>query len=188
MKLLITLLLTLFSLSYAFDKDVVGKHFKDFTCIDENGNTVKASQIINGRPAVVVFFAIGDQTGTYQYLPSLNQLYRKYEDKVEFLAVLLSRSDQQEVEKLKKLLPLEIPVCRAYRDAFLNYRILKVDVPLILVIDRKGTVKHIIARPEATVVEIIPPEKKYRIANRIKDRIRRINWILEEYIEEIGEN
>ncbi|MDQ7055092.1 MAG: redoxin domain-containing protein [Persephonella sp.] len=159
MKKLLTALFLIFSQTFAFDSSVVGKEFLDFTSIDEKGKEVKASQIIDHRPAVIVFFALGDQPGTFKFMPHMNSLYEKYRDKVVFMAVLLSRSDPAEVKELKKMLPLKLPVYLGYSDAIINYQIQKVDVPLIVFVDKTGLITHIIARPESTEEEVYPPEK-----------------------------
>ncbi|WP_457643014.1 TlpA disulfide reductase family protein [Persephonella sp.] len=185
MKKIAVLFLIVFSFSYGLDSSVVGKRFVDFTSIDEKGREVKASQVINGKPAVVVFFAIGDQPGTFKFLPHMNDLYEKYKDKVVFMAVLLSRSDPEEVKELKQMLPLKIPVYLGYSDAVKGYGIRKVDVPLILFIDRKGIIKHLVVRPESTMEEIYP-EEKFEKKETIEERIKQSIQIMDRYIKEIS--
>ncbi|SNZ06372.1 AhpC/TSA family protein [Persephonella hydrogeniphila] len=185
MRALIGVFMLIFSFSFGFDTFIVGKEFKDFTSIDEKGNEVKASQIVDHKPAVIIFFAIGDQPGTFKFLPNMNKLYEKYKDKVVFMAVLLSRSNPEEVKKLKKMLPLKIPVYLGYRDAIINYGIRKVDVPLILFVDRNGLITNVIARPESTAEEIYPPEKNLQKKESIEGRISQSIKIIDRYIKEI---
>jgi peroxiredoxin len=185
MRVLIGVFMLLFSFSFGFDSTVVGKEFKDFTSIDEKGNVVKASQVIDHKPAVIIFFALGDQAGTFKFLPNMNRLYEKYKDRVVFMAVLLSRSNAEEVKDLKKMLPLKIPVYLGYKDAILNYGIRKVDVPLILFVDRSGLVTHIIARPESSAEEIYPPEKNLQKKDTMAERISQSMKIIENYIKQV---
>ncbi len=185
MKKVLIALLTVFSLSYGFDSSLVGKEFRDFRSIDEKGNVVKASQIIDHKPAVIVFFAIGDQPGTFKFLPNMNRLYEKYKDKAVFMAVLLSRSNKNEVQELKKMLPLKLPVYLGYTDAIRNYGIRKVDVPLIVFVDKQGLITNIIARPESTMEEIYPPEKSLEKKETIKERISQSIEIIEKYIKKL---
>jgi len=183
-KIVFMLMLT-FSFSFGFDSLVVGKEFRDFTAIDETGKVVKASQVIDHKPAVIIFFAIGDQPGTFRFLPNMNRLYEKYKDRVVFMAVLLSRSNKKEVQELKKMLPLKIPVYLGYTDAIRNYDIRKVDVPLILFVDKEGFVTNIISRPESEMEEIYPPEKSLKEKETIEDRISQSIEIIEKYIKKL---
>lgn len=184
MKKILIALFLIFYQSFAFDSSVVGKEFLDFTSRDETGKEVKASQVIDHKPAVVVFFAIGDQPGTFKFMPQMNSLYEKYKDRVVFMAVLLSRSNPEEVKELKKMLPLKLPVYLGYRDAIINYQIQKVDVPLIIFVDRAGLITHIIARPESTEEEIYPPEKLEK-KDTIQGRISQSISIIEKYVKQM---
>ncbi len=186
MKKVIMAFLTVFSLSFGFDSSLVGKEFKDFRSIDEKGKVVKASQVIDHKPAVIIFFAIGDQPGTFKFLPNMNSLYEKYKDKAVFMAVLLSRSNEKEVQELKKMLPLKLPVYLGYSDAIINYDIRKVDVPLIIFVDKEGLITNIIARPESTMEEIYPPEKSLKEKETIKERISQSIKIIEKYIKNLA--
>ncbi|WP_297453527.1 redoxin domain-containing protein [Persephonella sp.] len=185
MRKVIMAFLTVFSLSFAFDNTLVGKEFRDFTSIDESGKVVKASQVIDHKPAVIIFFAIGDQPGTFKFLPHMNELYDKYKDKVVFMAVLLSRSDKKEVQELKKLLPLKIPVYRGYRDAIENYKIRKVDVPLIILVDKDGLITNIVARPESEMEEVYPFEKNLKKENTLEGRTAQSIKLLDKYIQKL---
>ncbi len=183
-KRLLLALFLIFSQTFAFDSSVVGKEFLDFTSRDETGKEVKASKIIDHKPAVIVFFALGDQPGTFKFMPYMNRLYEKYKNNVVFMAVLLSRSNPEEIKELKKMLPLKLPVYLGYRDAIINYQIQKVDVPLIIFVDKTGLITHIVARPESTEKEIYPPETVVR-EETIEKRISQSVNIIEEYIKEI---
>ena len=166
----------------------IGKKYKDFHGIDENEKVVKISDLIEGKPAVVIFIAIGDKPGTFDFMPHMNKLYDKYKDKVEFITVLLSRSDKEEVQELKKITPIKMPVLRGYSDAIKNYQISKIDVPYILVIDKEGNIRHIILRPESEMINEAPYVDHSDYKN--KTQIERINSSIDElerYIQEIGE-
>jgi hypothetical protein len=118
----------------------------------------------------------------------MNKLYDKYKDKVEFITVLLSRSDKEEVQELKKITPIKMPVLRGYSDAIKNYQISKVDVPYILIIDKEGNIRHIILRPESEMINEAPYVDHSDYKN--KTQIERINSSIDElerYIQEIGE-
>ncbi|NPA54382.1 MAG: TlpA family protein disulfide reductase, partial [Aquificae bacterium] len=136
--------------------DFIGKEQINFHGIDETGKEVDMKSITQGKPAVIIFFAIGDKPGTFDFLPNMNKLYDKYKDKVQFVAVLLSRSDAEEVKELKEMLPLKIPVLLGYSDAIKGYEISKVDVPFIVIVDANGKVKHIVVRPESEMIEEAP--------------------------------
>ncbi|WP_456383587.1 peroxiredoxin family protein [Persephonella sp.] len=169
----------------AFDSSVVGKKLKDFTSIDENGNVVKASRVIDHKPAVIIFFAIGDKPGTFDFMPAMNSLYEKYRDRVVFMAVLLSRSNPKEVKELKQMLPLKIPVYLGYRDAIKGYNIRKIDVPLILIVDDNQTIRHIIARPESTMEEVYPPDSSITQKDTQEGRIKQSIELIDRYIKQL---
>ncbi|RUM59213.1 MAG: hypothetical protein DSY60_00200 [Persephonella sp.] len=167
---------------------LIGKKYLDFYGIDEDGKETSISEIIDGKPAVIIFFAIGDKPGTFDFMPHMNELYDRYKSKVNFVAVLLSRSDREEVQELKRIAPINIPVLRGYSDAIENYQISKVDVPYILFIDKNGVIKHIILRPESEMITEAPyvghedykdKTQEERIGSSIKE--------IEKYIIEIGE-
>ncbi|MFN3787221.1 MAG: TlpA family protein disulfide reductase, partial [Sulfurihydrogenibium azorense] len=104
---------------------------------------VKASEYIGkGKPAVVVYWAIGD-VDTYKILPKINQLYKKYKDKVIFIAPLLSVSNPKEVQEAKKFIPIDMPVWLAGSDSIKGYSIEKVDVPYLVFIDKNGNIVDI---------------------------------------------
>ena len=170
MRFLVFLLALAINFAYAYKEGVlIGKKAPDFTFLGEeckydpddiyykeNGKWKKRckehnlSEILKkGKPVVIVFWAIGDRPGTYYFLPKLNELYEKYKDKVEFMAVLLSRTSQKEVEKAKKLIPLKMPVYRAYSDAIIKYNIGKIDVPYLVFITPDGKIKKVMLRPES---------------------------------------
>ena len=166
----------------------IGKRFIDFHGIDEEGKEVAISDMIQGKPAVIIFFAIGDKPGTFDFMPYMDELYQKYNSKVQFVAVLLSRSDSEEVKELKEMVPINMPVLRGYSDAIKNYEISKVDVPYMLFIDKNGVIKHIILRPESEMIREAPyvEHKNYKDKTqeeRIKSSIKEI----EIYINEIGD-
>ena len=185
MKNIISTVLLMIGISLGFDKSLVGKDFLDFTVIDEFGKEMKASQIISEKPAIIVFFALGDQQGTFKFMPELNELYDIYKNKLTFMTVLLSRCNLEEVRELKRIIPLRLPVYLGYKDAIRNYNILKIDVPIILLIDAKGKIKHLIARPESTEIEIFPPEKRYKIRNTQRERISSSIRLIKGYINDI---
>ncbi len=167
--------------------EYIGKNYKKFRGITEDGKVVNIKQLIDGKPAVLIFFAIGDKPGTFDFLPHMNRLYEKYKDKVVFVAVLLSRSDKEEVQELKELLPLKIPVLRAYTEAISRYKITKLDVPYMVFIDKNGKVKHILLRPESEMIKESPkvehPEYKGKTQ---EERISMSMKIIEKYIKEIS--
>jgi len=166
----------------------IGKKYKDFHGITEEGKEVSISEIINGRPAVIIFIAIGDKPGTFDFMPHMNDLYDKYKSKVNFVAVLLSRSDKEEVQELKRITPINIPVLRGYSDAIRNYKISKVDVPYILFIDKNGVIKHIILRPESEMITEAPYVKHEDYKDKSqKERIESSIEEIEKYIIEIGD-
>ncbi|RUM59586.1 MAG: hypothetical protein DSY59_04245 [Persephonella sp.] len=167
---------------------LIGKKYLDFYGIDEDGKETSISEIIDGEPTVIIFFAIGDKPGTFDFMPHMNELYDRYKSKVNFVAVLLSRSDREEVQELKRIAPINIPVLRGYSDAIENYQISKVDVPYILFIDKNGVIKHIILRPESEMITEAPyvgheDYKDKTQEERIESSIKEI----EKYIIEIGE-
>ena len=166
--------------------EYIGKNYKKFRGITEEGKVVNIKKLIDGKPAVLIFFAIGDKPGTFDFLPNMNRLYEKYKDKVAFVAVLLSRSDKEEVQELKKILPLKIPVLRAYNEAISRYKITKLDVPYIVFIDKEGKVRHIILRPESEMIKESPkvehPEYKGKSQSQ---RIEMSMKTIEKYIQEI---
>ncbi|MDM7274369.1 TlpA family protein disulfide reductase [Sulfurihydrogenibium azorense] len=135
--------LLLVGLSFANPQDLIGKKFVDFYGKDESGKVVKASEYIGkGKPAVVVYWAIGD-VDTYKILPKINQLYKKYKDKVIFIAPLLSVSNPKEVQEAKKFIPIDMPVWLAGSDSIKGYSIEKVDVPYLVFIDKNGNIVDI---------------------------------------------
>ncbi len=171
MKMVVYLALFLFSFTFAYEEgQLIGKKAPDFTflgeeCIyyptdiyyRENGEIKKRCKeyhlkdiLKKGKPVVIIFWAIGDRAGTYYFLPEMNKLYDKYKDKVEFMAVLLSKSDGKEVQEAKKFIPLKIPVYRAYSDAIVNYNISKIDVPYLVFITPDGKIQRVLLRPEST--------------------------------------
>lgn len=166
--------------------EYIGKNYKKFRGVTEEGKVVNIKKLIDGKPAVLIFFAIGDKPGTFDFLPNMNRLYEKYKDKVAFVAVLLSRSDKEEVQELKKILPLKIPVLRAYNEAISRYKITKLDVPYIVFIDKEGKVRHIILRPESEMIKESPkvehPEYKGKSQSQ---RIEMSMKTIEKYIQEI---
>ena len=166
----------------------IGKKYINFHGIDENGKEVAISDIIKGKPAVIIFFAIGDKPGTFDFMPYMDDLYKKYNSKVKFVAVLLSRSDSEEVKELKKMVPINMPVLRGYSDAIKNYKISKLDVPYMVFIDRNGVVKHIILRPESEMMREAPyiEHENYKDKSQ-EERIKSSIDEIELYIKEIGE-
>ncbi len=166
--------------------EYIGKTYKKFRGITEDGKVVNIKDLIDGKPALLIFFAIGDKPGTFDFLPHMNELYEKYKNKVAFVAVLLSRSDKEEVQELKKLLPLKIPVLRAYGEAISRYKITKLDVPYMVFIDKNGKVRHIILRPESEMIKESPkvdhPEYKGKSQ---EERISMSMKTIEKYIKEI---
>ncbi len=168
--------------------DFIGKEQINFHGIDESGKEVDIKSITAGKPAVIIFFAIGDKPGTFDFLPNMNKLYDKYKDKVNFVAVLLSRSDAEEVKELKEMLPLKIPVLLGYSDAITGYEISKVDVPFIVIVDEKGKIQHIIVRPESEMIEEAPyvDHKDYvnkTLQQRIDTSINNIDRYIQETLE-----
>ena len=167
---------------------LIGKKYLDFYGMDEDGKETSISKIIDGKPAVIIFFAIGDKPGTFDFMPHMNELYDRYKSKVNFVAVLLSRSDREEVQELKRITPINIPVLRGYSDAIENYQISKVDVPYILFIDKNGVIKHIILRPESEMITEAPYIKHEDYKDKTQEeRIESSIKEIEKYIIEIGE-
>ncbi|HIE59867.1 MAG TPA: redoxin domain-containing protein [Persephonella sp.] len=171
MRIITYLILLISTFSFAYEEGkLIGKKAPDFTFLGEeciyyptdiyykkNGELKKRCReyhlkdiLKKGKPVVIIFWAIGDRTGTYYFLPEMNNLYEKYKDKVEFMAVLLSKSDGKEVQEAKKIIPLKIPVYRAYSDAIFNYNISKVDVPYLVFITLDGKIQRVLLRPEST--------------------------------------
>ena len=101
------------------------------------------------------------------------------------MAVLLSRSDKKEVQELKKMLPLKIPVYLGYKDAIDNYNIRKVDVPLIILVDRDGLITNIVARPESEMEEVYPFEKDLQKKETIEERTAQSIKLLDKYIQKL---
>ncbi len=166
--------------------EYIGKNYKKFRGITEDGKVVNIKDLIDSKPAVLIFFAIGDKPGTFDFLPHMNKLYEKYKDKVAFVAVLLSRSDKEEVKELKEILPLKIPVLRAYNEAISRYKITKLDVPYIVFIDRNGKVKHILLRPESEMIKEAPKVEHPEYKGKTQfQRIEMSMKTIEKYIEEI---
>ncbi|WP_457622369.1 peroxiredoxin family protein [Persephonella sp.] len=168
--------------------DLIGKNYKTFRGIDETGKVVNISSIIKkGKPAVIIFFALGDKPGTFDFLPKMNALYDRYGRNVTFVAVLLSRSSPEEVKQLKKMLPLKIPVLLAYNETIKRYSISKVDVPYIVFIDRNGKIKRIILRPESTMIKEKPDVDRSDYENKTQnERIKSSIQIIERYIKDLG--
>jgi hypothetical protein len=166
--------------------DFIGKEQVNFHGIDESGKEVDIKSITQGKPAVIIFFAIGDKPGTFDFLPNMNKLYDKYKNKVQFVAVLLSRSDAEEVKELKEILPLKIPVLLGYSDAIKGYEISKVDVPFIVIVDENGKIQHIIVRPESEMIEEAPHVDHKDYANKtLQQRIDSSINNIDKYIQEI---
>ncbi len=129
--------------NFTFAEDLVGKKFIDVYGKDEKGKVRKLSDIAGkGKPVVVIYWAIGD-VDTYKILPKINQISKKYKDKVLFVAPLLSVSDEKEVKEAKKMIPLDIDVWLAGSDSIKGYSIEKVDVPYLVFIDKEGNIKSI---------------------------------------------
>ncbi len=167
-------------------ENLINKPYPNFHGIDENGNEVSIKDIIENKPAIIIFFALGDKPGTFDFLPNLNPLYNRYGNKVEFVAVLLSRSSSEEVKELKRILPLKIPVLLGYSDAIRNYEIAKVDVPYIVMINKQGIVKHIILRPESDLIEEAPYRNHNGFSNKTKEeRIKSSVKIIDNYIKDL---
>ncbi len=168
-------------------KQLAGKEFLDFRMIDESGNVVHLKDFVNKhKPVVIVFWAIGDQKGTYWFLPEFNKLYEKYKDKVIFLAVLLSRSTPKEVQEAKKFIPLKIPVYRAYSEAIERYKIAKIDVPYIVLITPEGKIKRIMIRPESYTRYEEPRQpltKKTKLEDIIAESIQKLDKYIKELIK-----
>ncbi len=142
-KKFILVLLMVFGVSWSEPNDLIGKTFIDFYGKDEKGKTVKASDYIGkGKPTVIVYWAIGD-VDTYKVLPEVNKLYKKYKDKVVFIAPLLSVSNEKEVKEAKKMIPLDMPVWLAGSDSIKGYSIEKVDVPYLVFVDKNGKIVDI---------------------------------------------
>jgi len=202
MKKILILLFIIFTFATAYEEGkLIGKQAPDFTflgeeCIyypseiyyKENGKLKKRCKeyhlkdiLKKGKPVVIIFWAIGDRTGTYYFLPELNQLYEKYKDKVEFMAVLLSRSDGKEVQEAKKFIPLKIPVYRAYSDAILNYSISKVDVPYLVFITPDGKIKRILLRPESTS-RLMEDEKGVHHYKATKEQLKKDRFAIHKDI------
>ena len=171
MRIITYLILLISATTFAYEEGkLIGKKAPDFTFLGEecvyyptdiyyreNGKLKKRCKeyhlkdiLKKGKPVVIIFWAIGDRSGTYYFLPKMNKLYDKYKDKVEFMAVLLSKSDGKEVQEAKKVIPLKIPVYRAYSDAIFNYNISKVDVPYLVFITPDGKIQRVLLRPEST--------------------------------------
>ncbi len=166
-------------------KHLAGKEFLDFRMIDEQGRVVHLRDFVKkGKPVVVVFWAIGDQKGTYFFLPEFNKLYDKYKDKVIFLAVLLSRSTPKEVQEAKKFIPLKIPVYRAYSEAIKRYKIAKIDVPYIVLITPDGKIKRIMIRPES-YTRYEEPEQPLTEKRKLEEIIAESIEKLDKYIKEL---
>ncbi|ACO04817.1 MAG TPA: TlpA family protein disulfide reductase [Persephonella sp.] len=168
--------------------DLIGKDYKTFRGIDETGKVVNIKSLIKeGKPAVIIFFALGDKPGTFDFLPKMNALYDRYGRNVTFVAVLLSRSSPEEVKQLKKMLPLKIPVLLAYNETIKRYSISKVDVPYIVFIDKNGKIKRIILRPESTMIKERPDVDHSDYENKTQnERIKSSIQIIEKYIKDIG--
>ncbi len=169
-------------------KHLAGKEFLDFRMIDEKGKVVHLKDFVKkGKPVVIVFWAIGDAPGTFEFLPEFNKLYKKYKDKVIFMAVLLSRSTLEEVQEAKKEIPLDIPVYLAYREAIERYKIAKIDVPYIVLIKPNGEIKRIMIRPESYTRYEEPKqpltEKRVR-TEIIAESIEKLDRYIKELLEE----
>ncbi|WP_457623032.1 TlpA family protein disulfide reductase [Persephonella sp.] len=195
MKLLTGLLILLLFFSNGFSitddelNELIGNKYKTFRGIDESGKVINIKSIVKkGKPAVIIFFAIGDKPGTFDFLPKLNPTYEKYKDKVTFVAVLLSRSSVEEVKKLKELLPLKIPVILAFNETIDRYKISKVDVPYIVFVDKSGKIKRIILRPESPMIKEKPDRDNSDYENKTqKERIDLSIKRIESYLEKLEE-
>jgi len=219
-KEVLLFLISFFSFSLAYEEGIlIGEKAPDFTFLTEdcqyysdqiyykeNGKWKKRCKEYHfkdilkdakekGKPVLIIFWAIGDRTGTYYFLPQMNKLYDKYKDKIRFMAVLLSRSSGKEVKEAKKEIPLKIPVYRGYSDAIRNYNIAKVDVPYLVFIKPDGEIVRIFLRPGSVYKEMedkkgvhwhkrdFKQEERFKIRHDIiAESIKEIDKYLKELI------
>lgn len=211
-KSLFLAILFVLGFSFAYEENIlIGEKAPDFTFLSEecqygpseiyykeNGEWKKRckeyhfSDILKeekkeGKPILIIFWAIGDRPGTYYFLPEMNKLYDKYKDKIKFMAVLLSKSNGEELQEAKRKLPLKIPVYRAYSDAIRNYNIAKVDVPYLVFIKPDGKIVRTLLRPASVYKEMEDDKglhKEYREFKK-EERFKIRYDIIAESIKEI---
>jgi len=99
-------LLTFFNLSLASEKVPLFKFEM------ENGQVIKKKNL-KGKPTVMIFWGIYCHTCRDE-LPRLEKIYKKYKDKVNFIAVVVDTRDVEEVQEFKNKIKFSYPV------AFIN--------------------------------------------------------------------
>ena len=85
-----------------------GEKLPYFKFKTENGEVIKKSNL-KDKPTVMIFWGIYCHTCRDE-LPRLENLYQRYKDKVNFLAVVVDTYDTEEVKEFKSKLKFSYPV------------------------------------------------------------------------------
>ena len=121
---------------------ILGKPFPDFTVTDTEGNTFTLSEALKDHEAVLINIWATWCGPCLNEFPALNEMYKKYGDKVAFIALSMDANDT--VEKIAAYRAehgIDIPMARE-GDSRLSDYIFGDGIPRTVIVDRFGVAVH----------------------------------------------
>ncbi|RMD47166.1 MAG: TlpA family protein disulfide reductase [Aquificota bacterium] len=131
---LITFLLLIF-INFSFAKTI--PYFK---LVDENKKIVERNNL-KGKPSILIFWSINCMSCKKE-LPVFNRYFKKYQNKINFFAIVIDSNDINEVKAIKKCWKFNIPVLLDGKKIMYKYNIF--GVPISYFVDKNLKVKKIL--------------------------------------------
>lgn len=118
----------------------------DFTLKDENGKTVKLSNLKND--VVLLTFWATTCHSCKKELPEIsNTLYPKYKNKVRFYGIVIDSDNPRQIAEVKKSWGFDIPVLFGNGEVMEKYRI--IGTPITYIIGKDNMIVKIFIGPQS---------------------------------------
>lgn len=119
----------------------VGDLMQDFTFTDCEGNSVKLSDVLSEKEAVVINYWFINCPFCNKEFPFLNEAYGEYSDRIELLGVNITASDtDSEIAAHKESYSLAFPMGRENCNTFTKFGF--TGAPSTVIIDSDGIVRY----------------------------------------------
>ena len=131
----------------------VGNVMYDWSVRVDNGDTVKISDILNNKKMLVLNFWYENSPHGVDQLKIFNDLYGKYKDKVEIIA-LNAVDDAEQIKAFKEANTMAFPMATCSRRIPARFGVTR--CPTTVIIDRYGVISFIDVGTVSSVEQLVP--------------------------------